>query len=351
MATFEDILEKLKQGIGGVMNSPATAQDAMTAASPRPEARGIGGVLGVLQHGLSSRRMRDKVFSEANEDRLLNNDLKKAQAENLRSLGTYREGQLENKSRYNDILATREMARQETDKAKLEILQKRMTLQKEELEVKIKNAETYAAGIANTAERAKVQQEIDRMKLEHAIADDTEKNLIARINANANASQAATAAGNLAVREKESPSVIEGNQARAGLAGAQTEQTQAETGILNSPLMQSSRLFKALMDGVKSGAIKDESGVKAFFESNYGPAVTGVSSPEPAGVVGSVIPALKPKQQAISRPTTPSAPARPAAAAPKKQATMAIVQEYLKKAGGDKAKAAKMLDAAGYTGY
>jgi hypothetical protein len=308
---WSDILTKLSQGIGNATSSPATSRDVTRAAAGPGENRGIFGILNNIDQGLSARKVAEKEFTEGEEDRSLNNDLKRAQAENLRSLGTYRQGMLGIHERANEIKAITNEVKMAKNEGDLKIAAEKLVLAYQKAQTDMRNAETNARNATTAEERSNWEREYKNSSLLADIAQNAIENDLKNKSLMINQQNANTQSGFLGIAQDKAPSEIAGNEARAGLAGAETEKTIAETDILNDPANATGRILDTLGKGEKSGYIQP-SGREPFFKAVGGERL-GVTAPS-LGVMGT----LKNKVNSMIgvTPQGPSNPATPVAPTP-----------------------------------
>ncbi len=328
------IPEILQQGTSG--KGPVTGEDILLLQEGDLENRGLGNILRNFQRIGSKRRYAEKSLKEGDEDRQLKNEYLKAQTENLRSLGSYRMGQLNIAQEKNNIMRLREEIRKETNKDNLAMRAQEVANSKLKAEAAMKQADAAVQRATNDVDIAKAQREFDWAKLIYDIYDDMEKNEIARRNVEINQQNANTQSGYLGIATEKAPAETAQILSNVDRNTAEAAKTDAETGLLTSPTRKASDLFGSITAGQKAGVLTQSGGNKMFGVMG-GPELTGVGERKPGP--------FERLNNIFSSTNEPAASPAPSAGKP---IPKALVRDFLRRAGNNKALAKSLARRAGY---
>lgn len=338
MADWSAILQKLLTGTqqkeGGILGALAdmsgrgelSPEDVLTLRKGPQSNQGIANILHNLQLKGAERRAAARDLAWESEDREITNDLKRAQAENLRALDAYRQGVLgiqqqkvDVQKEKNDILALKN--------------EQEIELKKEDLQIKAQNAITAAANAATNARNATTAEQKLLWEKEYQERMMEYKNAQDLINNDLKRRALEVQQGYLEIAQEKKDPEIANIIARTGLTDAQADETRRKIEKMADEHIQNA--LKSIKVGQETGLLTpsgtkiagEETGVFDFF---------GVNPPDPTVMekIRSIL--------GMDKEQTPRTPA------PKKL-TRELAIEYLRKAGGSKDLARQLAKADGYS--
>jgi hypothetical protein len=313
-----------------------TPNDVVAIKKGPQENRGVANILQNLDLMGAERRAAGRGLAWETEDREINNDLKRAQADNLRSLGTYRGGLLDLKAADTEIKRQRNEIYGLKTNADIQAKQQELEIKLQNAQTAIQNAETSAKNAATSEERLAWEKEKEQRQFEYDKTQDLINNELKR-------QALLVQQGYLGIAQEKAPSDIARTEAGTRLADAQTTETEQRTEKAESPYFQLGNIMDSIQKGQKAGLLTP-SGSRIAFENFGGPELSGVNAPEPS-VIEKIKSVVGPKQTpATSKKISPKA-AKPSV----KTLTPELAKGYLRKAGGNKTLARQLAKADGYS--
>jgi len=313
LKTGEGLPKPLQRGIGmassmmyGEPGQDVSPRDIVNLQEGDQPNRGVGNIMGNIARIGARQRMAGRQLRQGDEDRSVGLDLKRAQAENLRSLGPYRSRMLDIRSDLNEIRRLHEAvykSKTESD-AKNAIAQ--LEISRQNSEAAMLSAEARMKSAVNEEEKTAARLEFDREKFKYDQAQDAIKNAQSWVSIK-------TQQGWLEIGQEKAPGQIAGTAADTDLAGARAEEQRRATGqaATEAPIETAGKEMDVLKKGQDTGVITP-GGTEAATTST--PGLFQVTPPQPGWATELMrgINPWAPKQRAAPA-RRPSPPTRPKA--------------------------------------
>jgi len=308
---WASVLQKLMQGLQSSTSGEGDVTARDVTLGPMQENRGLGNILNNFDRIGANRRIAAKGLREGDEDRAANLDLKKAQAENLRSLGSYRQAQQEAANRRNEIALIRAQAyAAKTDQEIRDAAQKLM-YEGQRAQAAIQQAQASlqrATAAGDATEIAQQRLALDLEKFNYQQVQDTFDN-------NVKLRTVATQEGYLGIAQQKTQPEIERTQSETAL-----NQSNAALNEYKAPLLQLEGQGKAIENigaGQKFGLLNQPGSKNAATNTGV---FSGFGVNPPSRGLGEFIQSFlpgAPKQASVKTPASPNAPPKvPAAPKP-----------------------------------
>jgi len=304
---WQDIVKKLQELMYGQEGQAVSAGDVQALQEGPQENRGVANIMGNIRRIGAGRRMAGKQLREGEEERVTGLDLKKAQAENLRSLGPYRTRMLDIREDLNEIRRLHEDVYKAKSEAEAKNAIAQLDISRQNSEASMMSAEARMKSAVNENERGMARQEFDREKFKHDQTQDAIKNAQSWVSIK-------TQQGWLEIGQEKAPGEMARTEAETGYLGARTAGQEQATGQAEAeaPVELATKEAQGLEAGQKAGVLAPYAGEKATTSI---PNVFGVT-PQKPGWATEFMRGLNPwapKQEAAKPSVRPKAAVRPKA--------------------------------------
>ena len=320
---WQDILKKLQETMYGQPGQDVSAGDVQALQEGPQENRGVANIMGNIRRIGAGRRMAGKQLREGEEERVTGLDLKKAQAENLRSLGPYRTRMLDIREDLNEIKRLHESVYKAKSEADAQNAIQQLEVSRANSEAAMLSAEARMKSAVNEDERGVARLEFDREKFKQEQAQDAIKN--AQRWADVRTSQ-----GWLNIGQQKAPGEMARTSAETGYLGARTAGQEQATGQAEAeaPVELATKEAQGIEAGQKAGVLSPSAGEKA--QTSIGETF-GLGPIEPGAftkLMRFVNPAAPMQESTVipGAPRKPAAPSRPRAVVrPKATGSVTVV--------------------------
>jgi hypothetical protein len=305
---WQDIVKKLQGFMYGQEGQDVSAGDLQSLSEGNQPNEGLANIMGNIRRIGAGRRMAGKQLREGEEERVTGLDLKRAQAENLRSLGPYRQRMLDIREDLNEIRQQHEDVYKAKSEAEAKNAIAQLDISRKNSEAAMLSANARMEAATNEQERAAARLEFDREKFKHDQVQDAIKNSQAWVSIK-------TQQGWLDLGERKAPGEMARTEAEAGYLGARTAGQEQQTGQAEAeaPIELATKEAEGITAGQKAGVLTPYAGETATTSI---PGQFQVTPPKP-GWATEIMRGLNPwalKQEAApKRPVTPRAVVRPKA--------------------------------------
>jgi len=306
---WQDILKKLQETMYGKEGQDVSAGDLQALQEGNQPNQGVANIMGNVRRLGAGRRMAGKQLREGEESRKSKLNLEAAQAENLRSLGPYRQRMLDIREDLNEIRRLHEDVYKSKSEADAKNAIAQLEISRQNSEAAMMSAEARMKAAVNEQERATARLEFDREKFKYDQTQDAIKNAQSWVSIK-------TQQGWLNLGEKKAPGEMARTEAEAGYLGARTagQEQATEQATAEAPIETATKEAEGITAGQKAGVLTPFAGEKATTSI---PNVFGVTKQKPGWATELMrgINPWAPTQEAAKPSVRPKAAVRPKAKA------------------------------------
>jgi hypothetical protein len=251
LQNIQKIIDQLKGGLQNAIGAnpgPLRPEDVVTLQQGPQENRGFGNIVQNVSLIGAQKRAAQEQLKESDEDRAAKLDLQKAQAENLRSLGPYRQNLVDLSGERNRISKLRADVYGARTTADIEVKKAELLNHQEQAKAAMLSAEARMKSTVDAAVQHQATLEFQRAKFAYDEVQDVIDNDLKR-------QTIAIQGGFLGIARERAPSEIAHTEASTANLTADTERKAREAA--DQPLTEAGHQLKVILDAQRLNPTDD----------------------------------------------------------------------------------------------